>query len=344
MDLSSIRTGRTSPLASSHDVLVRRCTQALETRGVAWRPLVRSHGLRLSEEPVPGARIATRSERALLHDAERIMDDPFLGWSLGAFEMRDLGVFGYAALNAPTLRASLDVIIELFALLSEGPQLVLHVADGEATLAEISDLGTCMNQVGLRMMLAHLHELAGPEVAPLRVGLPEADPVRLQGLSDRIGLPVKGMAVPLTFVTFDADLLERPLHQADARLADALRRIWDEERQRLADRGHILARLQQAVIAVLPGGEPKLQAVADHLLMPVEALRRELHALGTNLRQVTDMVRDGLVGGLLAEPGMTLERAARALGYGEPKSLTRALARWRGAAPVASYQRSPGAR
>ncbi|MFO1038679.1 MAG: AraC family transcriptional regulator ligand-binding domain-containing protein [Geminicoccaceae bacterium] len=341
MNATSIKHGELSQQASSHDALVRRCTEEMERRGIAWHPLALSHGITLRPPPAEGARLSVRSEQAMLRDAERLTGDSFLGWTLGRFELRDLGVFGYAVRSAPDLRAALHIMVEMFGLLSEGPQLVFEESGGEATLASTVDLGNAINQVGLRMTLAHLRELTGPEFRPLRAGLPETDPDILVGLCERAGTRIESTSETSSFVTFSADTLDRPLPDADHGLAQVMRRIWDDERQRLQLRTTSLLRLQRAIMSVLPEGQPKLERIAETMGLSKRELRLEMRSLDTNLPRATDLIRAGLVDRLLAEPGMTLERAAKALGYGEPAALTRAHLRWRGVPPIVSGVRSP---
>ncbi|MFO1037604.1 MAG: AraC family transcriptional regulator ligand-binding domain-containing protein [Geminicoccaceae bacterium] len=339
-----VRPREMSPLASSHDVLVRRCTEELERRGKSWRQITRRHGVRLPDKPGTGMRVPSMSELAVLRDAELEADDPYFGWSLGEFSFRDLGVYGYSVLNSPDVRSALTTAIELFRLLSEGPQMGLQERDGEAWLTQTVNLGTGVNQVGLRMRLSHMRELAGPDFKPLRVGVPETDAVRLSGLSDLAGVRVEASEHAISYVTFPADVLNRPLHQADRQLAITLRRIWDEERQRLAERSHTMGRLQKAILSTLPEGEPRLDRVAESLSVSPKTLRTELNGLGTSLPRITDMVRASVAGALMAEPGMTPARVAKALGYAEAGALMRAQGRWFGTTTAARGRTTDRAR
>ncbi|MFO1037606.1 MAG: AraC family transcriptional regulator ligand-binding domain-containing protein [Geminicoccaceae bacterium] len=317
-----IESGTTSPLATSDDVLVRRCMRELDREGLSCEPIARALKFRLPAADVPGGRVSVRNEQALLRDAECLAHNPFLGWALGAFELRDLGLYGYAVRNAADLRAALDIVIQLSVLLSESAHVVLHVDGGEATLAQACSNGGCCDQVTLRLMLNHLGELVGPGFEPIRVGLPVRDEDELNGLRERSGLAIEPMDQPLTFVTFASRLLDQPVHDADAMLARTLRRLWEEERERLAQRTHELNKLQWAILPLLPFGEPRMDEVAEAMDMSTAALRKRLASLDTSLTQLVAALRTGLVGGLLAEPGMTLPRAAQALGYADVSTLT----------------------
>ncbi|MFO1037615.1 MAG: AraC family transcriptional regulator ligand-binding domain-containing protein [Geminicoccaceae bacterium] len=329
----AIRPGEPHPMASSLEVLVRRCAKRLDVRGHRCAPLLRAHGIALSDSADSQARLSARSEEALLRDAAMLADEPLLGWAIGDLELRDLGLYGYAALNAPDVRSALHAIVDHVTLVSENARFVLHEADGEATIAQVFSTGRCTDQASIRALLGHLSELIGPDFEPLRAGLPEQDPDRLERLSDLARTPVEGLSEPISFVSFPARLLSRRVHGADELLATVLQRLWQEEQARLAARTRALQRLQGAIVPLLPHGEPKLDAVAAKLGISIRDLRNELADLGTNLPRMTDIVRSGLVKALLAEPGMTLERAARALGYVTTDVLMKAYRRWFGTAP-----------
>ncbi|MFO1037613.1 MAG: AraC family transcriptional regulator ligand-binding domain-containing protein [Geminicoccaceae bacterium] len=290
--------------------------------------------MQLSDPGQPLARIPAHREEALLEDAAQVAGDPLLGWSLGDFELRDLGVYGYGALNAPDVRAALLALIDLLPLVTENARYILHEVDGEATFAQIISAGRFTDQVSLRALLCHMDELIGPDFEPLRAGLPEREAARLEKLRELAGLPITSAEVPINFVTFKASLLDRAVHGADHQLAQTLWRLWDEEKPRLQARTAALRRLQDAVVPLLPEGEPRLDRVALRLGISLRKLRLELDGLGLTISGLTDLVRADIVRGLLAEPGMTLSRAAHALGYADAAALEQAHRRWWGVAPV----------
>lgn len=317
----AIRPGRLPPLATSSEELARRCARHLDERGLRPAFLLRAHGLWFDKERDPNARIPVPKEEALLRGAGRVADDPYLGWRVGAAELRDLGLFGYSVLNAGTVGEALTIASERHALLSDSALSTLHVAGGEAILARPLSTGSATDQVALRRFLAHLRELAGPDVRPIRLALPETEGTRLDGLRTLAGLPIEAAAAPMTFVTFDARHLERPLHGADARLAATLTRLWTSECVLHARRHAALRRLQDAIVPLLPYGAPGLDEVAGALGVSKRALRNDLDRLGLGLGELIDGLRQDLAETILTDGRMSEERAARALGFAEPGML-----------------------
>lgn len=321
-----------NPLATSHAGLVWRCAEELGRRGLSWRDLARAQDLSLDKHQ-PGARVFAWSEQAFLREAERLADDPLLGWSLGAWELRDLGLYGYSVLNAPDLRQALQLVLKLSAIVSEAAHLDLSVTNGEALLVQNWSANGVMSQVWLHMLLCHLRELVGPDFRPQRLGVHQTDPVQVQRLSDQAGMAIEGLTAPVTFVSFPASLLDRPIQGADARLASVLQKLWDQECATLVARNKELQELQGAIVALLPTGASTASSIAAALGLSMRALADKLDRIGTRLPWVVDAIRAGLVGRLLAKPNMTLLRATWALGFTDPEEFVRAHERWWGTAP-----------
>lgn len=325
-----IRITSADTLATAQDGLVRRCAEELERRGLDAQQLLDLHGLDLRMPPGPDARVFAYCVDAFLRDAERLADDPFLGWTVAGCELRDLGLFGYSVLSAPDLRSALHLMVDLSPLLSEAANLVLQVGEKEARLAQSLSANAAMSQVWLRMVICHLRELVGPDFAPQRVGTCERDPDRLAGLSQRIGTEVERLEAPVTFLTFHAGLLDRPLATADRKLAAVLSPLGQEEVARLAARRTDLEELRRALVPLLPAGAPCLSQLATAVGLAPPTLEARLERLGVSLPAMIDATRAGLVADLRARSNVTLLQATEALGFATPNALAKAYERWWG--------------
>lgn len=328
-----IKPGISNPLGSSCEILVRRCKQLLIDQGMKPEGMLRANDVHLTEHAEPTGRVSCRSEETLLRDTQRALDNPLLGWELGKIELRDAGLCGFMALNAPDVRTALGTIVEMGELLSENGQYALNVVDGEATLARTLSTGQCLDQVSISFFNSVLRQLIGPDFQATRAALPDRDPDRLARLSHLAETSVVTTTTEMTLISFPTSYLDRPVHGADALLAATLQKLWREEKARIEARTQALQRLQLAILPLLPQGEPKLDHVAGQLAIDTRTLKIELDALGTTLPRIVDRIRAHIVGTLMTQPGMTLHRAAQALGYKEAGSLTRALKRWSGTRP-----------
>lgn len=328
-----IEVGRLDPLATSEDLIARRCARELESRGLDWRPLARAHGLDLAQPRLPGMRILVQGADAFLREAARLADDPRLGWKLGDVDLKDMGVLGYSVLNEPDVRRALQLLVDHAGLLSEAAQLVLQVTNDEATLAQSRSSNAVTSQIWLRMFLGLLERLCGPDFEPLRVGVYGTDARHLAGLARHAGLRAEGGDAPVTFVTFPAALLERPVPGADPSLARTLQPLREQAKTQLRRYARELAALRDIIVPLLTDGGATLPHVAMALGMAPESLRKKLGQRGLRLTWIVDAIRADLATTLLAKPNMTLSRAAEELGYRSTIQLTRAYRRWWAAPP-----------
>lgn len=328
-----VQVGQYKPLALARDRLSRRCAREFEQRGLPWQPLACDHGLDLAGPETRDSWVLARHQHAFVRDAERLAGDPFLGWSLGAWDLRDLGLYGYSLLNAPNLRSALRLMVELSSLETEAAQFALYVQADKATLAQTWSPSPAMRAAWLHMFLSTLRHLVGPAFKPLRLGLGESDPERLQGLSERAGVDVEGLETPITFVTFARHLLDCPITGAEPELADILTRLWLMERDDLVARQAEMAALADAIVPLLAGGTPCATSVACALGITTDELQRKLGRSGGSLPDIVDAVRSGLSIPLLTEPNMTLIRATKALGFTYPDEFVQAHRRWWQTAP-----------
>ncbi|MFO1037342.1 MAG: AraC family transcriptional regulator ligand-binding domain-containing protein [Geminicoccaceae bacterium] len=324
---------RYDTLAMARDRIARRCAGELERRGLSWRPLAREHGLDLAPTTAPATWVLARNQHAFLRDAERLAADPYLAWSLGAFDLHDLGVFGYATLSAPDLRAALLTMTELAALESEAANLALVEQSGTATLVQRFPANSATAAAWLHFLLSALSALVGPDLRPLRLGLPAAAPELVQGLSAQVSLAVEEVRAPVVFVTFGRHLLDRPLHATDERLSRVLTSLWREERNTLAARHAELVALADAIIPLLARGTPTPAGLAHVLGLSTAELQGKLDHVGSSLSRIVDAIRSGLAVRLLADADMTMAAASEALGLPDGKTLARAYRRWWGTLP-----------
>jgi AraC-like DNA-binding protein len=74
--------------------------------------------------------------------------------------------------------------------------------------------------------------------------------------------------------------------------------------------------------------------------MPVRTLQRRLRERGQSFSELVDAIRHRQACRLLAKRETHVADVARALGYADPSSFTRAFRRWTGRAPK-DYQKNP---
>ncbi len=282
-------------------------------------------------------------------------DPPGLGLDAGErYHLTTYGIWGFALVSSPTLRAAIDVgsrhlgltyALTDIAVEVDGP--TARVVLGDAHLP--ADVGRFLVERDAAALRTVQRELFGADTPLERVSLraPEPPASVVARHEAVFGTPVR-FGAPVNEVVLPATLLDAPLPRADARtaaLAEAqCRRLLEDRRQRVGVAGTVRQRLLRD-----PSAPPTMAAVAAELAVTERTLRRQLGAEGVRYRQLVDEVREALAHELLVVAGLSVEQTATRLGFAEPASFVHAFRRWTGTTPGAyrdarREDRSPGGR
>ena len=90
----------------------------------------------------------------------------------------------------------------------------------------------------------------------------------------------------------------------------------------------------------LPVGYPTVNYTAHRVGIPVRTLQRRLRDSGLSYSELVEQTRFELACRLLDKPGAKATDVARALGYTDPSSFSRAFRRWTGMSPRAYRSRN----
>lgn len=280
----------------------------------------------------------------LTRAAAEAAGDDCLGLHMGAvWALGDLGVLGYAVLNAPTVGTGLRNLARYGRVHLQGGRITLEQTAGEAHLAyqlDTEDLELARQHVesaavvGLRIV----RHLAGEPTRPRRVAFGHRRPRDTREHARAFGCPVEfGARGPLRIV-FDAALLERPAADADRTLLPIVEQHLDERVSRHAEPA-VVQEVRQVLAHILCDGSPTLRTVARRCGASVRTLQRRLDEQGLAFRDLVRAVRLELAERYLAEPDASLTEVAFLLGYSELSAFDRAYRRWTGSTPLAARRR-----
>ncbi|MDP3713909.1 MAG: AraC family transcriptional regulator [Mycobacteriales bacterium] len=320
----------TSRSATSVGLLVRLGLD----RGVAAETSLAGTGL--AADALPPDVTAAQELRVVRNLVAATGDEPELGLDAGTrYHLTTYGIWGFALLSSPTLRAALDVGVRYvdlsyaFCALSveqSGDELLLHL-DPVDVPAAVRRFVSLRDSAALRTIQVEVFGAAVP-LRRMELALPE--PPDVAAYEQVYGVvPVFGTT--RTTAVLDAALLDLPLPQADAVTAELAeqqcRALLARRRTRTGVASDVRDRLLRP-----PGAMPSVAQVAADLALSERSLRRRLDAEGTSYRALVAEVRETLALELLGS-GMTVEQVARRLGYAETAAFTHAFSRWRGAPP-----------
>ena len=98
--------------------------------------------------------------------------------------------------------------------------------------------------------------------------------------------------------------------------------------------------IRATVRELLRRGPPSIELASHRLGVPVRTLQRRLGECGTSYSDIVDEVRFDLAARLLQGSDEHIAEIARATGFSDPSSFSRAFLRWAGMTPRAFRRQS----
>ena len=265
-------------------------------------------------------------------------NDNFGLWFGNQFNPRDLGLWGYAAVSAPTLGAALQTLVDLFPLHQQSSSMHLSKAsDGMLRLEYRIEAPEIIErrqdaELSLGMFLNVVRECMGPGWAPEEVHFEHPQPEGWREHERAFAAPVF-FSQPTNALLFNPEICSRPMPARDVRLMSAMRMCLERLSERRDLRVSVADRVRAAVRARLPEGLPSLDAVAHDLRLSVNMVVRELNREGVSYKDLVDRMRQDLALSYLGQRQLPLSEIALLLGYSELSAFSRAVRRWTGKSP-----------
>ena len=284
----------------------------------------------------PTSRYPLAAVHRLWAVASQASTDPCFGLEVGrSWHVTTFHALGYVALASATLREALARVAQYCQVVTTGARLAL-VQQGRRAVLELScapggesepDFLQAAAQAGLAALATLCREVRGAAVDPTRVLLVQRENGSRSRLEVFFRCPVR-FDSPRDALVFAADDLDAPLETAST----ALVRVNEKAVTRYLsaiESARIEERVRAEVLAALPGGKVSQATVARRLHMSLRTLQRRLQGEGLTFRDVVDNARRQLARNYARDRSMTGEEIAYLLGFSEPRSLSRAMARWK---------------
>jgi AraC-like DNA-binding protein len=270
--------------------------------------------------------------------ARRTRFDNFGLWFGNQFQPRDLGLWGYAAVSAPTLGAAIDNLVELFGWHQESSLMRFGRVEKNLVSLEYQIQAPDIverrqdAELSLGMFLNVIREACGPGWSPEEVHFEHPRPAEWKDHERAFGAPVY-FAQGRNALLFHADVLERPMPGRDLTLMTLMRNCLIELGRAPGEPRTLIDAVRGAVRNRLPSGYPSLEAVAGELRVPQSAVQRALGQLGVSFKDLVEHMRYELALAYLRQRHLSLSEIAFLLGYSELSAFSRAVRRWTGRSP-----------
>jgi len=321
--------------------------EVLARLGFSKRACLKGTGILLSQLERPESRLTFQQELAFYRNALQLTGDPLIGLKLGEpFIPQRYGLFGYALLSAPTLRRAMSLAVNFGQLTFSFFSFEFGERDGRAWFAmkDPPPIEPALHDVYLdRDMAAAVIDfgaIMGQPIPLQAIHLAHDGHGHQQDYRDYFGCDVRFSSYPSKLV-ISADLLDRPLPQADRETSRYFRQQCQMLIARLKSQSHLADDVRMILLAK-PGEFPTVEQAAERLNLSTRTLRRRLKAEGSSFRELLDEVRFQMAREYLGETRLPLAEVSWLLGYTEPGNFSHAFKRWSGLSPRNYRKRKTG--
>jgi AraC-like DNA-binding protein len=347
-DWSSPEAGWTEPLYPPTKIDV--VAQVLATAGMPAAELLAGTGVDGRRLQDPDYRTSTAQLYAVLRRAVQLHHGPGLGRRIGTrLRITAYGLYGYALLSAPTMRAAMERATRFHALAN--PLVPIRGVVGHDTVAwqfptrhelMLPELDERLYRVLIELQMATHHTLSqdvmGAWCHPTFVGLGWPQPRDGDDWAASFGVAAS-FAQPRCELRYPAVWLERAPQLANVITAAQTSRECARLLASL-EGGASLARRVYRELMHTPGRFPGIESIATTLGMTGRTLRRRLQAEGTSYADMLTRVRRALAEDYLRGTRMSVDDIAAALAFSDGRSFRQAFARWTGCSP-SEFRRAP---
>lgn len=317
--------------------LIRSLAAALGDMGHDPGRLLAGLGVTMDDLADPACRVSFRQGREVILRAMKLARGKALGLETGIREkITSVGLVGYAMLTAPTVGEAVRLGLELQK--DTGSMLEFDmraVGDGVAVTATSRfndpDIYVFLVEEAFASFMGIGLALAGPEFKPLRVEFTYPAPPQVDDYVRVFGADIRFGALE-NAVVFDPKWHSQPLVSADPFGHRQLLEFLAFNRARSREAAEVIESVERAL-------RPKLDThnsiakVARELGMSERTLRRRLAGSGSSFQAVLDGLKKNRALELLANPQMSVEQIAFAVGFTDPHNFRRAFRRWTGSTP-----------
>lgn len=327
-----------SAIPTGAGLLTRLAYVHAKDAGIDLPPLLRRAGLVIREIDDESAPIAVTKQINFLNLVSAALEDRLLGFHIAReMDLRKTGLLYYVAASSETLCDALLKIARYASTVNEGIKLKigtgrsLGIGFSYAGVSRLSDRHQI--EAWITAIMRFCREMTGRQLLPVSVRImhqriPESDE-----LDSFLGRPAE-FGTDKDEVLLPYLVAKLPILSADPYLNKLLIGCCDEAfARRKASSGPLRANVENAIAALLPHGQARVNIVAQKLGISPRTLRRRLSAEAVSFARILEDLRIALAKRYLAERHLSISHIAWLLGYTEVSTFSHAFRRWTGRAP-----------
>ena len=325
---------------------VQHLATLVQRWGVQSATLFAGTGLTPEDAADPAHLVPVATVAAVVERARALTGEPGLGLYLGLQTYISAhGYLGFAAMSALTLRQALAIAAEFVPTRTGAFTFRLRIAGTTAAfeVIEHADFGSARDMVLMALLVGFwqisklLLAVDGRDSA-IELAMPRPD---YYDRFDGVG-PVVRFERASNAIVFDVRRLDAPLATADSGSFALAREECARAMRSLESRTRVADRVRRLVVD-RDGRPASLEQIASSLDVSPRTLRRRLVEEGTSFVDVRDRELGERAKVLLQSSDVSIDEAARRLGYEHVGNFARAFRRWTGKTPT-EYRKTIGRR
>ncbi|WLH67298.1 AraC family transcriptional regulator [Pseudomonas sp. FP2309] len=285
----------------------------------------------------PRARIAPEQFTRLLQMLWLALDDEYLGFADGVSKRGTFAMMCHALIHCRTLEKALERGLLFYGLFPQGLRWQL-TREGEMARLSLDDSPLWDPDHFLSECLLVIWHRLGSWLIGQRIRLHQATfsyPMPAHAAEYDLLFPCPLVfGAPISSLVFPARYLSLPLLQDERTLKHFLERSPADLLSR-PDEGDSLSSQLRRLLSRDRTPWPDLEAVAQHLHISPQTLRRHLREEGTSFQALKDELRRDIAIYHLGRADLSLQEIAEQLGFSEPSAFHRAFKKWTGLTPGA---------
>ncbi|MGJ7517401.1 AraC family transcriptional regulator [Pseudomonas baetica] len=320
----------------------RAVLRGVQRKGYDYSGLLQQLGISPELLDEPRARIAPEQFTQLIQALWLALDDEYLGFGQAPSKSGSFAMMCHAVIHCRNLEKALKRGILFYSLFPGAPRLTLTRED-EMVRLSLDDSPLWDPDHFLTEYLLVIWHRFGSWLIGQRI--------RLEQATFSYPRPEHGaeydllFSCPLVFsstksataqssLLFHCRYLDMPLLQDERTLRHYLERSPADLLAR-PDDGHSLSSRLRHLLSRDSSPWPDLEAVAAHLHISPQTLRRHLREEGTSFQELKDQLRRDIAIYHLSRNDLPLQQIAEQLGFSEPSAFHRAFKKWTGLTPGA---------
>ena len=283
-------------------------------------------------------RISLDSFGSLLDILATVTSDDCFGLNYArAYQLGDVGPFGFLLVNSPTVRVALENYQKFQDLVADSSSFSFGFENGrigvEWQFDGIISKPTHYVDFTVKLFCKMMKQIAGANWKPDVVSLVRRPPRSIQ-LHER--LLVRGVRFNSrkNLMVFQAAVLDSQIGQADSRLYRIMLDLCEEDLLKIQANKDVIQVVKDRIREILPTRTVALVSVAKTLGIGERTLQRRLAQYDVTFEQLVESTRHELSDRLLSTTDMPLSQIAYSCGYSSPSAYSRAARAWYGTTPA----------